>query len=124
VAVGRTVAASWVYDGTSWLRSENGRAHLLADGQQVRTTNVVVLGVKVTHSGITDAAGNEDPFVLAYGSGAAQVFRNGVVEHGRWSRPSVSDDYTFTSTTGGALTLSPGPTWIELVPDSGPLSPG
>ena len=124
VVVGRTVAASWVYNGASWLRSENGRAHLLADGQQVRTTNVVVLGVKVTRSGITDAAGNEDPFVLAYGSGAAQVFRNGIVEHGRWSRPSVTDAYTFTSTAGGALTLSPGPTWIELVPESGSVSPG
>ena len=33
--VGSTVRASWVYDGASYLRSENGRPHLLADGQQV-----------------------------------------------------------------------------------------
>jgi hypothetical protein len=124
VVVGRTVSAAWVYDGASWLRSENGSPHLLANGQRVRTTNVVVLRVKVTHSGITDAAGNEDPFVLAYGSGAAEVFRNGVVEHGRWSRPSVPDAYKFTSTAGGALTLSPGPAWIELVPESGTAALG
>jgi Protein of unknown function (DUF3048). len=122
--VGGTVRASWVYDGASYLRSENGRPHLLANGQQVRATNVVVLRVKVTHSGITDAAGNEDPFVLAYGSGNAEVFRNGVVEHGRWSRPSVTDAFKFTSTGGGALTLSPGSSWIELVPESGSVSPG
>ena len=122
--VGSTVRASWVYDGASYLRSENGRPHLLADGQQVRATNVVVLRVKVTHSGITDAAGNEDPFVLAYGSGAAEVFRNGVVEHGRWSRPAVTDAFTFTSTAGGALTLFPGSSWVELVPESGSVSPG
>ena len=123
VVLGSSASASWDYDGASYLRSENGTSHLLADGQQVRATNVVVLRVLVTHSGITDAAGNEDPFVLAYGSGAAQVFRNGVVENGHWSRPSVSDPYTFTSTAGGALTLSPGPAWIELVPTDGSVSP-
>ena len=123
VIVGRTVSASWVYNGSAYLRSENGRAHLLASGQQISTTNVVVLRVKVTHSGITDAAGNEDPFVLAYGSGAAEVFRNGVVEHGHWSRPAVTDGYEFTSTAGGPLTLSPGASWIELVPESGSVSP-
>jgi len=124
VVVGGAASASWAFDGASYLRSENGSRHLLANGQQVRATNVVVLRVQVTHSGITDAAGNEDPFVLAYGSGAAEVFRNGVVEHGRWSRPAVADAYRFTSTGGGALTLAPGPTWIELVPMNGSVSPG
>jgi hypothetical protein len=119
VVLGSSAAASWVYDGASYLRSENGSPHLLANGQQIRATNVVVLRVQVIHSGITDAAGNEDPFVLAYGSGAAQFFRNGVVEDGHWSRPWVTGPYVFTSNRGGALTLSPGPTWIELVPVNG-----
>ena len=123
VVLGNAASASWAYDGASYLRSESGSRHLLADGQQVRATNVVVLRVQVTHSGITDAAGNEDPFVLAYGSGAAEVFRKGVVEHGRWSRPSVASPYQFTSTGGGPLTLAPGPTWIELIPVNGSVSP-
>jgi hypothetical protein len=123
VVLGSAAAASWVYSGSSYLRSEDGTPHLLADGQQVRATNVVVLRVQVAHSGITDAAGNEDPFVLAYGSGAAQFFRSGVVEDGRWSRPTVSDPFRFTSTSGGALTLSPGSTWIELVPAVGTVFP-
>jgi hypothetical protein len=124
VVIGSSASASWVYDGGIYLRSENGTPHLLANGQQVRATNVVVLRVKVAHSGITDAAGNEDPFVLAYGTGAAQVFRNGVVENGHWSRPSVSDPYQFTSAGGGALRLSPGSTWFELVPTGGSVSSG
>jgi hypothetical protein len=123
VVVGGAASASWVYNGVSYLRSENRSPHLLADRQQVRATNIVVLRVQVTHSGIFDAAGNEDPFVLAYGSGAAEVFRNGVVEKGRWSRPSVSSAYQFISTQGGALTLSPGSTWIELIPQNGSVSP-
>jgi len=123
VVLGGSASASWAYNGASYRRSENGSPHLLANGQQIRATNVVVLRVQVTHSGIVDAAGNEDPFVLAYGSGAAQVFRNGVVEDGRWSRPAVGDAYQFISTRGGALTLSPGPTWIELVPMNGSVAP-
>jgi hypothetical protein len=123
VVLGNAAAASWAYDGASYLRSEDGSRQVLADGAQVRATNVVVLRVQVTHSGITDAAGNEDPFVLAYGSGAAEVFRSGVVEHGRWSRPSVASAYQFTSTAGGPLTLAPGPTWIELVPVNGSVTP-
>jgi Protein of unknown function (DUF3048) N-terminal domain/Protein of unknown function (DUF3048) C-terminal domain len=122
VVLGSSASASWAYDGASYRRSENGSPHLLANGQQVRATNVVVLRVQVTHSGIIDAAGNEDPFVLAYGSGAAQVFRNGVVEDGSWSRPTVASPYQFTSTGGGSLTLAPGPTWIELVPVNGSVA--
>lgn len=122
LVVGSSASASWVYNGASYLRSENGSPHLLANGRQVQTTNVVVLRVQVTHSGIIDAAGNEDPFVLAYGSGAAQVFRNGIREDGRWSRPSVASPYQFMSTGGGKLTLSPGPTWIELIPQNGSVA--
>jgi hypothetical protein len=122
VVLGSSASASWAFDGASYRRSENGSPHLLANGQQVRATNVVVLRVQVTHSGIIDAAGNEDPFVLAYGSGAAQVFRNGVVEDGRWSRPTVASPYQFKSTGGGSLTLAPGPTWIELVPVNGSVA--
>ena len=124
VVLGGAASASWVYNGSSYLRFENGTPHLLADGQQVRATNVVVLRVQVTHSGITDAAGNEDPFVLAYGSGAAEFFRNGVVEDGHWSRPWVTGPFVLTSKRGGALTLSPGPTWIELVPVGGSVAHG
>ena len=42
---------------------------------------------------------------------------NGVVADGHWSRPSISSPYQFISARGGALTLAPGPTWIELVPN-------
>jgi len=113
------------FNGVSYPVQRGAEAIYSPEGrQQVRATNVVVLRVQVTHSGITDAAGNEDPFVLAWGSGAAEVFRNGVVEHGRWSRPSIANAYRFTSAAGGPLTLAAGPTWIELIPASGSVSPG
>lgn len=119
VRLGGQSSATWRWDGSAYLRSEDGTPHLLAGGEQVSATNVVVLRVNVTHSGIIDAAGNEDPFVLAYGSGAAQFLRNGVVEQGSWSRPTVAAPYRFLSASGQPLTLAPGRTWIELVPVSG-----
>jgi hypothetical protein len=124
VVLGSAASASWVYNGSSNQRSENGTPHLLASGQRVRATNVVVLRVQVIHSGITDAAGNEDPFVLAYGSGAAEFFRNGVVEDGHWTRPWVTGPFVFTSKGGGVMKLAPGPTWVELVPVSGSVAHG
>lgn len=119
VRLGGQSSASWRWNGSVYLRSENGSAHLLAGGQQVSATDVVVLHVRVTHSGIIDAAGNEDPFVLAYGSGAAEVLRNGVAEQGSWARPTVADPFRFTTTGGAPLTLQAGRTWVELVPDTG-----
>lgn len=119
VVLGSQSSARWVRRGGSYLRWEDGTPHLLADGQQVSAVNVVILRVRVTGSGILDAAGNEDPFVLAYGGGAAEVLRDGVVERGTWSRPTVAAPFAFRGPTGAPLTLAPGPTWVELVPLSG-----
>jgi hypothetical protein len=119
VTLGGQSNAAWKWNGSGYLRSEGGVPHLLAGGRQVKATNVVVLRVSVQHSGIIDAAGNEDPFVLAYGRGDAEFLRNGLVEHGSWSRPTVADPFRFLTPGGKPLTLAPGPTWIELVPLSG-----
>jgi hypothetical protein len=122
VVLGSASSAAWQRVGGWYLRSQDGGPHVLADGQRVRARNVVVLRVRVTGSGIRDAAGNEDPFVLAYGAGDAVFLRDGVAEHGTWSRRRVQDPYVFKALHGGRLTLAPGPTWIELVPTSGSVT--
>jgi len=116
LTIGGQSTAVWKLSGSQYLRWENGSAHLLDSGRQVQTRNVVLMHVAVTGSGITDAAGNEDPFVRAYGAGTIEVLRDGVVERGHWSRPTVEAPFRFTSDTGGALTLAPGQTWVELIP--------
>lgn len=120
--IGAQASAVWRRSGAVYLRWENGTPHLLDNGRQVHARNVVLIHVQVTGSGITDAAGNEDPFVLAYGAGSIEVLRDGVVERGRWSRPTVAAPFQFTSDHGGALTLAPGQTWVELIPTSGSVS--
>ena len=107
VRIGGQSSATWRWNGSAYLRTENGTPHLLSDGQQISATNIVVLRVSVQHSGIINAAGSEDPFVLAYGGG---------VTSGSWSRPTVGAPYRFVTSTGKVATLAPGRTWIELVP--------
>ena len=122
VHLGSQSTATWRRSGAGYLRSQNGVAQLLADGEQVSARNVLVLHVRVVHSGIRDAAGNEDPFVLAYGSGQFELFRDGVVEHGRWSRPAVTDSFHFLDAMGRSQTFAAGRTWIELVPTTGSVA--
>ncbi|MDQ1483266.1 MAG: hypothetical protein QOF35_1342 [Actinomycetota bacterium] len=117
--IGSQASAVWKRHGSSYSRWENGTPHLLSTKKQVGTRNVVLMHVAVTRSGIMDAAGNEDPFVRAYGAGSIEVLRDGVVERGRWSRPKVEAPFRFTSEHGGPLRLAPGQTWVELIPPSG-----
>jgi hypothetical protein len=122
LSIGGQSSAVWKRKGAEYLRWENGTPHLLDSGRQVQARNVVLIHVRVTGSGIIDAAGNEDPFVRAYGAGTIEVLRDGVVERGHWSRPTVEAPFRFTSDHGGALTLAPGQTWVELIPTTGGAS--
>jgi len=122
IGIGSDANANWTWSGRSWLRAENGSAHRLADGSQVSADNVLMLRVKVTHSGIVDAAGNEDPFVLAYGADSAVLLRGGHQVTGHWSRPRVEAAYQFTDDRGAPLALTPGRTWVELVPPDGSIT--
>ena len=119
LVVGGQSTSQWTWQDGSWLRQEEGRPHLMADGAQVTANNVVVMHVRVTGSGIRDAAHNEDPYVLATGSGQAEILRDGVLQRGTWSRPTMASPYAFVSDTGQPMTLTPGRTWVELIPTSG-----
>lgn len=123
VTLGSDASADWSYAGGGYVRSEQGTPHLLADGSQIEAANVIVMTVAVAHSGITDANHVEDPFVLAYGSGELVTLSHGAVQRGTWSRPSVAAPYRFTVNGGGVLALTPGRTWIELVPQPGGAIP-
>ena len=50
------------------------------------------------------------------GSGPAWVFRDGAVFYGTWQRPLLDHPTVFYETNGTKVTLTPGGTWVELVP--------
>src|ERR1019366_3647607 len=51
-------------------------------------------------------------------SGQAQVFRNGVEITGTWQRSALGSPTQFLTAAGTPITLQPGQTWVELVPDT------
>ncbi len=93
----------------------------LADGVQNTAANVIV---QVVHTTLGPWAENEQGGLevqanLYQGaSGAAQVYRGGVEIAGTWSRSSLSQPTQFVDAKGAPIALQPGPTWVELVPDT------
>ncbi len=110
---------TWSPATASYTRTEDGTPHLLADGQTVAATDVVIVSVGVRDSGFVDPAHNPVPEVIVTGSGPCWVLRDGVVEQGTWQRPDASVAMTLTGADGQPLTLRPGRTWLELLPIPG-----
>lgn len=123
VPMSPSAVVTWTWDPTTqtYLRTQNGRNDVLADGSRVSANDVVVMSVQIGKTGIFDTAGNEDPLVIVTGSGSVSVLRNGQVITGTWSRPSINDTMKLTDSSGATIPLQPGRTWIEL--QQRPLQP-
>jgi len=50
------------------------------------------------------------------GTGDANVYRDGQVIHGAWSKPSVEASLQWLDGAGKQIPLDRGNTWIEVVP--------
>jgi hypothetical protein len=109
-------SAQWTWSGNSWLRTQDGAADNLVDGQQISATNVVVLNVAIQDTGIKDILGNESPLDVTIGSNPAWVLRDGKMIRGHWSRHSIGSPISLTDASGKPIALAPGRTWIELLP--------
>lgn len=111
----------WSRADGAWLRSHGTVPHMLEGGVRVSATNVLVQQVKVVPGQIVDAAGNHSPEVSLTGKGKAYLFRNGRMITGKWSRPTLQDQTTFTTRGGDTFVLAPGSTWVELYPNTLPV---
>lgn len=114
---GRVVTeVDWRWDASrsAWVRTQNGTAHVDADGNQVATPNVVVQVVEYSDTGIRDQSGEPVPEAKLTGEGRALLFRDGKVVEGRWSRSGEDSPLAFTTTSGETLALAPGTAWLEL----------
>lgn len=108
----------WRWDKSQkvWLRFHGTEPHTYSDGSQVNAKNVIVQVVRVVMTGITDVNGVQSPEVVATGSGKAYILRNGKLITGTWKRPTTGDLTTFVTASGNQIRLSPGNTWVELLP--------
>jgi hypothetical protein len=108
----------WKWDGGKkvWRRYYGTVPAVLSDGTQIMARNVVVQVVKTVMTDITDVNGVPSPFVVSVGSGRAYIFRNGRMIVGKWTRPSLKDVTKFEDANGNEIPLTPGNTWVELLP--------
>jgi DUF3048 family protein len=94
---------------------------MLADGTQVSTANVIVQYVHISYGPwLENSEGGLEVQADLYpdASGYAEVFRNGVGIGATWHRSSLGSPTQYLNVAGAQIPLQPGPTWVELVPDT------
>ncbi|WP_448616213.1 DUF3048 domain-containing protein [Modestobacter sp. URMC 112] len=108
---------TWHAEAGHWLRAEGSTPAVEAGGSQIAATNVVVLRVDVVSTDARDPAGNPVPETVLTGGGDALVASGGHTVAATWSKDEVDDPVTLTGADGDQVTLAPGNTWVELVPN-------
>ena len=111
-----TVVYRWDEASKTFKRTTDGAPHLDAAGTQVAPDNVVFQVVGYHNTGLVDRSGAQVPEADLIGEGEAWVLTGGRLIRGRWSRPSDGQTTTFSLPSGEAIRLTPGRTWLELVP--------
>lgn len=109
-AAGYAVTYTWNPTTRRWDRSLFGAPEKSANGVQLAPKNVIVMSVDYV-----GGVGVIDSYAQLVGSGPAEVFTGGVVQHGHWSRPNLYHRTVFTNDQGKVIKLAPGQTWVELL---------
>jgi hypothetical protein len=106
------VFVQWRFDPTSgsYLRAEDNKPHMMADGVQVSTENVVIAWLDYEPS-TTDS---RSPDGTTTGTNAAVVFTGGKIITGTWSRADRLAPFTLTDDAGAPILLKPGRTFFEM----------
>jgi len=111
----------WKYDANTrrFLRFYSATPDTLTNGVQNSASNVIVQFIGISYGPWVENSegGVEVQANLATNaSGRAIVFRDGVEIPAQWSRATLSQATSFTTTSGQPIAMQPGNTWVELVP--------
>ena len=114
----RETVAVWDWDGTAqgWRRTQNGEPHTDGAGQVVTPPNVVIQYVTYQDTGFVDSTGSPVPEAQVVGEGEGLVLTGGLAIPVHWSKPSASEVTRYIDAAGAEVALTPGQTWVELVP--------
>jgi hypothetical protein len=115
---GLATAIRWEWDAASatWVREQDGSPHIDDGGEPISAANVLIRFTPYEDTGLRDAAGAEVPEAVTTGEGEAWLFTDGQIQQGTWRQPSADAPTTFTGTDGTPFTLTPGQTWVEVLP--------
>jgi hypothetical protein len=88
------------------------------NGQEIRARNVVIINTDIWATDVHDDAGGAASLDMRLtGVGKASIFRDGRRQDGTWSRASYTDPFVFTNLYNQKIYLSPGQTWIHILPN-------
>jgi hypothetical protein len=83
----------------------------------IAARNIVVLYTDVVTTAILeDSLGSLGVNVRTTGTGHISIFRDGRRQDGTWYRGTVFDPWLFVSNSGEQILLSPGQTWVHMIP--------
>ena len=95
-----------------------GSARATSSGKPITAANVIVQRVKLVASRyVEDIGGAHEWNVHLVGSGTSTVFRDGHAVPGRWIREDGSLATRFVDQDGRLISMRPGRTWWEIVPE-------
>jgi hypothetical protein len=87
------------------------------NGQAIAARNIVIINTDIWATDVRDDAGGAASLDMRLtGVGKASVFRDGLRQDGTWSRASYTDPFVFTNFYNQKIYLSPGQTWIHILP--------
>ena len=119
---GETPNWEWNAKRHEWVRFEGSNPHNSKDGRQLGFTNLVALHVQTVDAGYRDPAGNFVPRTVFTGTGKGTVLMDGKAVAVTWTKSDLAAQVTLKDVTGKVVSLNPGRTWVELVPDTGSFS--
>lgn len=111
VRFSRSSTTQWALDDGQWVRT-NGHAE-----KEFRADTLVVMFAKVGDAGYTDPAGNPVPETDMEGSGRAVLLTADGALETTWTKDDKDSTISFATEDGSPVTVDPGKTWIELVPE-------
>lgn len=112
----------WDAESGTWLRNERGAPHVTMDGTQLYATNVIIMRVDITYN--SSGGGSSVPETMLAGrSGSGTLISGSKAVDITWSKGSkVTDRIVYKTSDGEEVSLMPGNTWVELVPNSGSVT--
>ena len=118
ITFGQT-ASRWVWDeaANGFLRWQQGTPHVDVAGNQVTAANVLLLMTPYAASPFD----HRSPEARSVGAGEGWVLTAGTGTHVTWSRETRDVPYTLTDDDGDVVALTPGQTWVELLPSDPPV---
>jgi hypothetical protein len=114
-------AVTWSWNATlrAWTRDQDGTADVDEAGLQISAANIVVQFVPYVTSAMATGEGAPPapiPTGELVGSGTAWYLSDGHLVRGSWSRSALTARTVYKDAQGTAVRLTPGRTWVELVP--------